>query len=227
MLARYLKTRPTRYAMDPNHAAAMRNFLALQSRAYDLTHLAHQAAPHLQHPLLQQLLHAVLGEDDHQALGPLLDVAQDEAGLHPLPEYHHAAGEPQNALIDHLDLLHHALSGRSGVYPLGRIHRQYAPSALRHLLHPITLGDGGAVPDLLHAVRQAFPQGPRAWNGPVSPITHAIVGVEQDDAALLPNVYDALMDLQRQGHGAADPLRGRTAGLIRSTVLPRIHREGV
>lgn len=119
MLARYLRTsqQPIRYAMDPAHAAAIRNYLALTTRAYDVPGLYQQARPHLpggrEGELLHHLFSAMIGEHDPDALALFLDAHQDMTGQ-PTPQ---TAARPLVSMQPHLDLLsfvaglHRAASG--------------------------------------------------------------------------------------------------------------------
>lgn len=84
MLARYLHTRasrPVRYAMHPDLARALSNYLMIHSRANDLMGLHHQAGMALGlegHPQLSHLMHGLL-QGHHEAPGMYLDVMQELA----------------------------------------------------------------------------------------------------------------------------------------------------
>lgn len=149
MLAAYLRQQgPIRYTLGtpsrtpPEHAEAMRNFLALHTRAFDLPHLAHLAQPHLQHPLLQSLLQSVLGEHDPQSIGPFLDAHHEMTGLPHFPGLGLVGTNDHDfalaGLLDNLAALHHASTGTATPYmgdvpSPAEIHRRYATGALQGL----------------------------------------------------------------------------------------------
>jgi hypothetical protein len=236
-LARYIHTRPVRYAMppqtDPAHAEAMRNFLALHTRAYDLPHLAHQAGEHLQHPLLQQLLHGILGQHDPAALGMFADAHQDITGYDPNPAiYPHEGHTPEHAhetLVDHLYALSRVAHGmrdisgmRHGIPSPAEIHRRYATGALRGLSpgplgHPyyaqrLNRHSGALDPAQVDLMEQAQVTGgnnPRELLVPAYNVAHAL-GLR----------HPAPGGIGDRAHHA----RTQIAQALRQGVLPAIHR---
>jgi hypothetical protein len=234
MLARYLRradTRPVRYALppqtDPAHAEAMRNFLALHTRAYDLPHLAHtaQQGGHLQHPLIQSLLRGVLGGHEHDALGPLLDSHMDQGGQS-TPMIHPQVSTPWSdpgyaafGLMNHLHALHAVLSGQGRPDNFGpapspaEIHRRYATGALRGLqigptAHPWLAGIEHLAPEEhQHVLRQAL------LHGGNNPLLH----VPAYDAAHSLGLGDYIGPTGRAA-------RSNIASTLRQTILPHINR---
>ena len=234
-LTRLHRQAPIRYALPPQtppeHAEAMRNFLALHTRAYDLPHMAGvaQQGGHLQHPLIQELLRGVLGEHDPGALGPLLDVHQDETGMAPYPELSHssaAAGRDymlsqgqvaQRSLLSTLAALHGAATGSNmGQLPSpAEIHRRYATRALHGtLLGP--LGRPYVVP-LLALLRQIAGHPLEVQHTPaISTLNQMMLGSRPSDNNPMPFVpaYDAAHALQEH----PDAILGREAGRQRSQI---------
>jgi hypothetical protein len=243
MLARYLRradTRPVRYALppqtDPAHAEAMRNFLALHTRAYDLPHLAHtaQQGGHLQHPLIQSLLRGVLGGHEHDALGPLLDSHMDQ-GVQSTPMIHPQVSTPWSdpgyaafGLMNHLHALHAVLSGQGRPDNFGpapspaEIHRRYATGALRGLSpgplgHPyyaqlLNRHSGALDPAQVDLMEQAQVTGgnnPRELLVPAYNVAHAL-GLR----------HPAPGGIGDRAHHA----RTQIAQALRQGVLPAIHR---
>lgn len=81
MLARYLRTsteRPVRYAMHPDLARALSNYLMIHSRAHDIPGMHHQLMPHMQGDtdLLHQLMQGML-QGHHETPGMYLDAMHE------------------------------------------------------------------------------------------------------------------------------------------------------
>lgn len=235
MLARHLnrQARPVRYALPPRppqtppeHAEAMRNFLALHTRAFDVPHLAHlaQQGGHLQHPLLQQLLQGVLQQHDPAALGMFADVHQDETGIAPTPQLYagagHAPDQSHHAVIDVLHALNRVANfGDNDFFStIGRvpspaqIHERYATGNLAGLRAASPQGH-----PYLHGIEHTAPeQHQEAFNAALRhprPLT------------LLP-AYDAAHALAQGDYvpRTADRARRGIADVLRSHFLPLLHQ---
>lgn len=242
MLARYLHaTLPrVRYAVQrtpPEHAEAMRNFLALHTRAFDLPHLLGQAGGRLGHPLLQSFLQSILGEHDYQSIGPFLDVHQDEGGPRPSPalpfsgtSWAEHIPEDQRAhhtLIDVLAGLHALMTGqrehvtgmRHSIPSPAEIHRRYGTEALQGR------GIVGPVASLAHLMAMLQPGDPR-WH----PL-RASVDEGAGDFMLHVPAYDAAQQLSTPGvfaplRAAAGRAREAITQHLRTGILPHLH-EGL
>lgn len=153
MLARHLNrlTRPVRYAMDPAHEAAIRNYLALTTRAYDVPGIYQQARPHLpqghEGALLHQLFSSLIGEHDPSALAAFLDAHQDITGQ-PRREDTRQHDDPHEELMRLLAGMHEAVTDQyrydgHPVVPQFATPRLYTPitaDALRTGLGSILMG---------------------------------------------------------------------------------------
>lgn len=155
MLAAHLQrlSRPVRYAaMDPAHAAAIRNYLALTTRGYDVPRLYQQARPHLpggrEGELLHHLFSAMIGEHDPDALAQFLDAHQDFTG-EPMAQPGDAGhlGHPGRRLLQTLAAIQHTVGDHPGFAFPGRRRPNYM-----HAFSPGRLAD----PSIHNAVRQEY-----------------------------------------------------------------------
>lgn len=166
MLAAHLQrlTRPVRYAMHPDLARALSNYLMIHSRAYNLPaghREIEQRMGHLMHPeampLLTQLLRGTL-QGEHDAPGMYLDRLQDAVpGLHQMtPMYSHARGAigtygdvlhssdmHEHGHDDIADLLHVLRGmGQNAAQPAPWVGRHYQQDYMHHPSTANLLGSG-------------------------------------------------------------------------------------
>jgi hypothetical protein len=110
-----------RYAMDPAHLAAIRNYLAMTSRAYDVPYTRRRAEPELtsvlgeRHPQFSGLLDDVLHNHDHESLAVALDLHNDVTGEETPPDAHYTGPSSRLDLIHLLAGLHHGIGGQGNV----------------------------------------------------------------------------------------------------------------
>jgi len=140
MLARYLRTTDrVRYAaLDPAHEAAIRNYLALTTRAYDVPGLYQQARPHLPQgrdgELLHRLMQTMLAEHDPHALATFLDAHQDMTGEPSNPiDFGAIMHEPEHSremLPRTLAALHAVLGGSHHLLGVPNAVQRFTPERL-------------------------------------------------------------------------------------------------
>ena len=123
------KAKPVRYAaLDPAHEAAIRNYLALATRAHGIPQLHRAATPVLNQQLgpkadlFHQMIQGLLGEHDPAALGIAQDLHEEQTGYprigpeHTIPYFENPPPVNDGIAEAHLRLLmahlHHTLSGR-------------------------------------------------------------------------------------------------------------------
>jgi hypothetical protein len=242
MLARYLKTRPTRYAIhpahaDPAYAQAIRNFLLFQTRAQNMPALAQQSGQHLAHPLLQSLLGGVLHEQDPTAVGMLHDASEE----HGVPR----TGQ-SGRLIALLSNLHRIVSGSHPHATLPLIRQHYGGL---HDLASVFPGDDDSEVEAerKYNLGQTVRGTADEVESPVYDLMRSFAGTPHFDdlrrnrtaalgsvPAAIPGLYDAL-HAASQGQPSRDTfhandeagrLRDVLAHHMRSSLLPAIHGRG-
>lgn len=102
-----------RYAMDPAHVEAIRNYLSLMSRGYNVPRIGRAAQPRLgavlgdKLPLFNELLRGVTQDADPAALAGALDVHAETTGQDIPPDGYYVGNEPHQDLIALLAGMHH------------------------------------------------------------------------------------------------------------------------
>jgi hypothetical protein len=232
MLARYLARahqRPIRYALDPAHAQALRNFLLFQTRARNMPALAQGLGPATQHPLVAQLLHEVMGGQDHEAVGPLHDLLHDQGA----PTQGHGG-----RFLQYLSNMHRIASGRDARVPQDVLQRHYGNL---HTLDSVFGGeqDSEAEAERKYNLGQAVRGTVDPIEGDVYDLLRHLTGTPHFDAVrrgrtealggtpmALPGLYDALH--AASGHPAvthmASGMRDALAHDMRNVFLPTLHR---
>lgn len=139
MLAHHLKrlAKPVRYAMDPAHEQAIRNYLAIASRAQELPRVLPQglATPQAarllgsQQPHAQEAARTMFSENDPTSLMALVDLLHEQ-GMRGDPH----SSDSLTRTLYHLQQLHHNIAGygqgQAGAHPA--VLRGYGDEALNN-----------------------------------------------------------------------------------------------